>query len=128
VRTSTRPAHRLCGAQGADSSCKDLADDPPDHALGRSRGAWTTSGRCKFPDTVTRSKRTGKGAADGRPPAFDAQTFGTKHRRTWLYPAHHWRGVATGLDKYALTYLGKATLAALVTYHLVRITQTQPRR
>jgi putative transposase len=37
-----RPAHRLVRAQGAESSYKDLADEPADHALGRSRGGWTT--------------------------------------------------------------------------------------
>ena len=29
----------------------------------------------------------------------------------------HWRGIATRYDKYALTYLGGLTLAAIVIHH-----------
>lgn len=36
VSTSRRPS------QGAASNYKDLPDEPADHALGRSRGGWTT--------------------------------------------------------------------------------------
>ena len=31
-----------------------------------------------------------------------------------------WRGIATRYDKYALTYLGGVTLAAIVIHHRVR--------
>jgi len=31
-----------------------------------------------------------------------------------------WRAIATGYDKYAMTYLGGVTLAAIVIHHRVR--------
>lgn len=33
--------------------------------------------------------------------------------------AGHWRGIATRYDKYALSYLGGVTLAAIIIYHRV---------
>jgi transposase len=35
-----------------------------------------------------------------------------------------WRGVATRYDKYALTYLGDVTLAAIVTHHRTHLPDT----
>ncbi|MGV0837585.1 IS5 family transposase, partial [Mycolicibacterium thermoresistibile] len=32
----------------------------------------------------------------------------------------HWRAIATRYDKYALSYLGGVTLAAIITFHRVR--------
>lgn len=66
-------------------------------------------------------RRKAKGTRGGRPPGFDAATY--RHRNTVersFNRLKHWRGIATRYDKYALTYLGGATLAALVTYHRVR--------
>ena len=40
--TNTRPARALRTTQGAQSNYTNLADEPADHALGRSRGGWTT--------------------------------------------------------------------------------------
>jgi transposase len=65
--------------------------------------------------------RKAKGSRGGRPPGFDAETY--RHRNTverGFNRLKHWRGIATRYDKYALTYLGGLTLAALVTYHRVR--------
>lgn len=66
-------------------------------------------------------RRTAKGSRGGRPPGFDVETY--RHRNTverGFNRLKHWRGIATRYDKYALTYLGGLTLAALVTYHRVR--------
>lgn len=66
-------------------------------------------------------RRKAKGSRGGRPPRFDAETY--RHRNTverGFNRLKHWRGIATRYDKYALTYLGGLTLAALVTYHRVR--------
>lgn len=70
-------------------------------------------------DQITRRKA--KGSRGGRPPAFDAEAY--RHRNTVERAFNRfkqWRGIATRYDKYALTYLGGLTLAALVTYHRVR--------
>ncbi len=40
--TSTRLAHAPLTTQGAGSNYTNLVDEPADHALGRSRGGWTT--------------------------------------------------------------------------------------
>ncbi len=40
--TSTLPARAPRSTQGAVSNYKDLPGEPADHALGRSRGGWTT--------------------------------------------------------------------------------------
>lgn len=65
--------------------------------------------------------RKAKGSRGGRPPGFDPESY--RHRNTverGFNRLKHWRGIATRYDKYALTYLGGLTLAALVTYHRVR--------
>ena len=65
--------------------------------------------------------RKAKGSAGGRPPAFDPALYA--HRNTverGFNRLKQWRGVATRCDKYALTYLGGVTLAALVVTHRVR--------
>jgi putative transposase len=67
------------------------------------------------------ARRKAKGSAGGRPPAFDPGTY--RHRNTverGFNRMKHWRGVATRYDKYALSYLGGVTLAAIITYHRVR--------
>lgn len=65
--------------------------------------------------------RKTKGSRGGRPPSFDAETY--KDRNTverGFGRLKQWRGIATRYDKYAVTFLGGLTLAALVTYHRVR--------
>ena len=65
--------------------------------------------------------RQNKGSAGGRPPAFDAQLY--CHRNTverGFNRLKQWRGVATRYNKYALTYLGGVTLAAIIIHHRVR--------
>lgn len=42
ARISTRPAHAPRATQGAVPNYTKLTDEPADHALGRSRGGWTT--------------------------------------------------------------------------------------
>ncbi|BBX56256.1 hypothetical protein MSHO_16010 [Mycobacterium shottsii] len=70
-------------------------------------------------DQITRRKA--KGRNRGRPPGFSGRIY--KHRNTVersFNRLKHWRAVATRYDKYALTYLGDVTLAAIITYHRVR--------
>ncbi|BBX56533.1 hypothetical protein MSHO_18780 [Mycobacterium shottsii] len=70
-------------------------------------------------DQITRRKA--KGRNRGRPPGFSGRIY--KHRNTVersFNRLKHWRAVATRYDKYALTYLSGATLAAIITYHRVR--------
>lgn len=65
--------------------------------------------------------RKGKGSAGGRPPAFDPEVY--RHRNTverGFSRLKQWRGIATRYDKYALTYLGGVTLAAIIIHHRVR--------
>ena len=67
------------------------------------------------------SDRKANGPRGGRPPSFDAETY--RHRNTVersFNRLKQWRGIATRHDKYALTYLGGLTLAALMTYYRVR--------
>jgi len=66
------------------------------------------------------ARRKAKGRKGGRPPAFSGRTY--KHRNTverCFNRLKHWRAIATRYDKYALTYLGGVTLAAIITYHRV---------
>jgi len=185
VPISTPLAPACTTTQGAESNDKDLPGEPADHALGRSRGGWTTkihaltdelcapvtmllsAGQAgdnpmlaplldAHPDRLTGearllgdkayshnstreelrkrrikhtipersnqiSYRKNKGSAGGRPPAFDAKVY--CHRNTverGFNRLKQWRGIATRYDKYALTYLGGATLAAIVIHHHVR--------
>jgi putative transposase len=67
------------------------------------------------------ARRKAKGSKGGRPPAFSGRIY--THRNTVersFNRLKHWRAVATRYDKYALTYLGGVTLAAVITYHRVR--------
>jgi transposase len=64
------------------------------------------------------ARRKAKGSHGGRPPAFDPGIY--RHRNSverGFNRIKHWRGIATRYDKYALTYLGGLTLAAIITYH-----------
>ncbi len=95
-----------------------------------SRGTTTarelTCGKRKIKHTIPErsnqiSYRKNKGSAGGRPTAFDAQLY--RHRNTverGFNRLKQWRGVTTRYDKYALTYLGGVTLAAIVIHHRVR--------
>ena len=65
--------------------------------------------------------RKAKGSNGGRPPAFDAELYGQRNTvERGFNRLKQWRGIATRYDKYALTYLGGATLAAIVIHHHVR--------
>lgn len=181
---STRLARRLAASQGAESNDKVSPVEPPDHALGRSRGGLTTKihalsdqlcspvivaltpGQAgdnpmlaplietyrsqdshrfrlladkayshpstrvrlrslRIPHTIPErsdqiAHRKAKGSRGGRPPAFDPETYA--HRNTVersFNRLKHWRGIATRYDKYAVTFLGGVTLAALITHHRV---------
>ena len=164
------------------SNYQNLPGEPVDHALGRSRGGWTTKIHALIdascaPLTVTLTpgqagdnpqlaslltgipapahgtfgcwptrptpttppattcgnaahtipersdqiaRRQAKGSHGGRPPGFDPTTY--RQRNTierGFNRLKHWRGVATRYDKYALTFLGGVTLAAVITYHRI---------
>lgn len=166
------------------SNYKNLPGEPVDHALGRSRGGWTTKihalidASCapltvtltpgqagdnpqlaslltrhsrngardfrlladkayshdstrnylrqrRIPHTIPErsdqiARRQAKGSHGGRPPSFDPTTY--RQRNTierGFNRLKHWRGVATRYDKYALTFLGGVTLAAVITYHRI---------
>lgn len=186
---STPPA-RPEPEKGAGSSYKDLAAEPPDHAIGRSRGGLTTKihaladtacaavvvqlsagqagdnpmlwpllhehqqaspgtrprlmadkayshnstrarlRQMRIPNTIPEKSdqitwRKAKGSAGGRPPAFDPRIY--RQRNTierGFNRLKQWRGIATRYDKYATTYLGGVTLAALVTYHRTHLADT----
>lgn len=67
------------------------------------------------------NRRKAKGSKGGRPPAFSGRIY--KHRNTierCFNRLKHWRAIATRYDKYALSYLGGVTLAAIITFHRVR--------
>lgn len=67
------------------------------------------------------SRRKAKGSKGGRPPAFSGRIY--KHRNTierCFNRLKHWRAIATRYDKYALSYLGGVTLAAIITFYRVR--------
>ena len=166
-----------------------MPGEPVDHALGRSRGGWTTKihaltdTRCapvtlllsagqdgdnpmllpvlaahrehdtsrfrlladkayshpstrtalrarRIPHTIPErsdqiAHRKAKGSSGGRPPTFDPRTY--RERNTverGFNRLKHWRAVATRYDKYALTYLGGATLAAIVVYYRTHLPDT----
>ena len=66
-------------------------------------------------------RRKAKGSKGGRPPAFSARIY--KHRNTierCFNRLKHWRAIATRYDKYALSYLGGVTLAAIITFYRTR--------
>jgi transposase len=67
--------------------------------------------------------RKAKGVNGGRPPAFAPELY--RHRNTverGFNRLKDWRGIATRYDKYALTYLGRVTLAAIIIHNRVRLT------
>lgn len=67
------------------------------------------------------SWRKAQGSAGGRPPSFDPALY--RNRNTverGFSRLKQWRGIATRYDKYALTYLGGVTLAAIIIHHRVR--------
>lgn len=77
----------------------------------------------KIPHTIPErrdqiARRKAQGSRGGRPPTFDPGIY--RERNTverGFNRLKHWRGVATRYDKYALTYLGGVTLAAIVIHH-----------
>lgn len=71
------------------------------------------------------SHRKAQGSRGGRPPGFDRAAY--RERNTverGFNRLKHWRGVATRYDKYALTYLGGVTLAAIVIHHRTHLPDT----
>lgn len=183
VSTRRRPS------QGARSNYKDLPGEPVDHALGRSRGGWTTKlhaltdqlcapvsmllsagqagdnpmlvpvltahraqdkhrfrlladkayshpstrkmlRRNKIPHTIPEridqiTRRKAQGSRGGRPPSFDPEIYRERNVvERGFNRLKHWRGVATRYDKYAMTYLGGATLAATITYYRTHLPDT----
>lgn len=84
----------------------------------------------KIPHTIPErrdqiARRKAKGSHGGRPPRFDPENY--RERNTverGFNRLKHWRGVATRYDKYAFTYLGGVTLAALVTHHRTHLSDT----
>lgn len=84
----------------------------------------------KIPHTIPERRdqiahRKAKGSLGGRPPSFDPRLY--RERNTverGFNRLKHWRGVATRFDKYAFTYLGGVTLAALVIHHHTHLSDT----
>jgi putative transposase len=95
-----------------------LADKAYSHDSTR---AWLR--RAKIAHTIPErsdqiARRKAKGSHGGGPPSFDVATY--RRRNTverGFNRFKHWRGIATRYDKYALTYLGGLTLAAIVIHH-----------
>jgi len=56
----------------------------------------------------------------GRPVSTHASTATATPSNAVSTRLKQWRGIATRYDKYALTYLGGVTLAAIVLHHHVR--------
>lgn len=79
--------------------------------------------RKRIPHTIPERRdqiawRRAQGSRGGRPPTFDAQIYRERNSaERGFNRLKHWRGVATRYDKYALTYLGGVTLAAIVIHH-----------
>ena len=71
------------------------------------------------------AQRKAKGSRGGRPPSFDPETY--RERNTverGFGRLKQWRGVATRYDKYAMTYLGGVTLAAVVIHFRTHLPDT----
>lgn len=67
------------------------------------------------------ARRKAKGSAGGRPPSFDPELYCNRNTvERGFSRLKQWRGIATRYDKYALTYLGGVTLAAIIIHHHVR--------
>jgi putative transposase len=99
---------------------KAYSHDSTRHRLRKAKIAHTIPERR---DQIARRKA--KGSLGGRPPAFDPATY--RHRNTverGFNRIKHWRGIATRYDKYALTYLGGVTLAAIVIHHRTHFPDT----
>lgn len=84
----------------------------------------------KIPHTIPQrrdqvAQRKAKGSRGGRPPSFDSEIY--RERNTverGFNRLKHWRGIATRYDKYAFTYLGGVTLAALIVHHRTHLSDT----
>jgi putative transposase len=77
----------------------------------------------KIPHTIPErtdqiDRRKAKGSHGGRPPGFDPQLYRARNTvERGFNKLKAWRGIATRYDKYALTYLGGLTLAAITIHH-----------
>lgn len=78
--------------------------------------------RKRIPHTIPersdqKGRRTAKGSAGGRPPAFDPALYKLRNtvERGFL-GLKQWRGIATRYDKHALTYLGGVLLATALAH------------
>ena len=122
------PLLKAHGANNADELGRLLADKAYSHPSTRTR-LRALKIKHTIPERSDQiGRRKAKGSAGGRPPAFDSRIY--VHRNTverGFNRLKQWRGIATRYDKYALTYLGGVTLAAIVIHHRVRSKQTRPR-
>lgn len=84
----------------------------------------------KIPHTIPEredqiARRKAQGSHGGRPPSFDANLYAQRNTvERGFNRFKQWRGIATRYDKYALTYLGGVTLAAIVIYHRTHLSDT----
>ncbi|BBY61311.1 hypothetical protein MSAR_44470 [Mycolicibacterium sarraceniae] len=98
-----------------------LADNAYSHDLTRARLRQRKISHTIPERSDQINRRKAKGSKGGRPPAFSGRIY--KHRNTierCFNRLKHWRAIATRYDKYALSYLGGVTLAAIITFHRVR--------
>lgn len=62
-------------------------------------------------------KRSRKGSAGGRPPVFSGPRYVRRNTvERGFNRLKQWRAIATRYDKYAITFAGGITLAAILTY------------
>lgn len=70
-------------------------------------------------------RRHAKGSRGGRPPDFAPAIYRDRNTvERGFNRLKQWRGIATRYDKYALTYLGGVTLAAIVIHHRTHLPDT----
>lgn len=73
---------------------------------------------CTIPEKSDQiRRRKARGSRGGRPPAFSSDRYKDRNAvKRGFGRLKQWQGIATRCDKYATTYLGGPTLAAVIQY------------